>query len=120
MGRFDIITPAVAAGHGNTKSFSTGVAPGHCLPGLHQRPCLCANPVPVARAWQIFGMVSGGAAFVAALPCLVLNPFIALLGAVALITGAFVLLDFSPGTDHDKEDITGDRTVLRGAWEEIF
>jgi len=69
---------------------------------------------------KFFGMVSGGAAFVAALPCLVLNPFIALLGAVALITGAFVLLDFSPGTDHDKEDITGDRTVLRGAWEEIF
>lgn len=69
---------------------------------------------------KFFGVVAGGAAFVAALPCLVVNPFMALLGAVALITGGFVLLDFTPGPGHDKEDISRDRAAPRGTWEEIF
>ncbi|WP_459917360.1 TrkH family potassium uptake protein [Desulfocicer niacini] len=69
---------------------------------------------------KFFGVVSGAAAFVAALPCLVQNPFMALLGAVALITGGFALLDFTPDIGHDRETIAGVHPVYRGGWEELF
>jgi trk system potassium uptake protein TrkH len=65
-------------------------------------------------------VVSGAAAFVAALPCLVQNPFMALLGAVALITGGFALLDFAPDIGHDREILSGVHPVHRGGWEEVF
>jgi hypothetical protein len=56
---------------------------------------------------KFFGVVSGGAAFVAAFPCFMANPFVALLGAVALITWGFVLLDFTPGSGHAKKYFSG-------------
>ena len=48
------------------------------------------------------------------------NPFVALLGGVALIFGGFVLLDFILGSGHDKKDIFGDRGVQRSGGEAFF
>ncbi|SMC99336.1 trk system potassium uptake protein TrkH [Desulfocicer vacuolatum DSM 3385] len=47
---------------------------------------------------KFFGVLAGGAGFAAAFPWFLESPFMALLGAVALITGSFMLLDFSPGS----------------------
>ena len=72
------------------------------------------------RFGKFFGVVSGLSAFGAALPHLVLNPFMALLGAVALIIAGFVLLDFRPELGHDKETLSELRIVNKGGWEETF
>jgi len=72
------------------------------------------------RPGKFFGVISGAAGFVAALPWLMENPFVALMGAVAFIFGGFVLLDFNPAPGRHKKHHPGVHGVSQDLWEEIF
>jgi len=69
-------------------------------------------------AARIFCACAALCSFLAALPYLVVDPFVALLGLVCLIGAGFALLDFNPRPDYGK-GIRPDGYLLRAQWAAV-
>jgi trk system potassium uptake protein TrkH len=65
---------------------------------------------------RLFGVLSALAMYLAKLPLIIGNPFVALVGSIALIFTGFVLLDFRPEQSSYKRIGSTERRLERARW----